>query len=97
MNTAGKRFGLATSFEKTKTMVFKDKILASKKSIAEVDGEKLENVSKFCYFGHMVSNQSNTSHTDFRVSCPTKKFNELKCVLCDPEVKGKHQKKILEA
>ena len=67
IHTTCTRFELNISFGKTKTLIFRDDELAGKKeNILTVAHESIENMSGFCYLGHMTSNKlglQTTSHT----------------------------------
>ena len=93
------RFGLQMSYDKTKTMAFNvnDDIKTSK-SLITVNGIKIENVQQFSYLGHLLSNDSNTSSfLTQRISAAYQKWNELKNVLTDKEIRLAVRMKLLHA
>ena len=56
----------------------------------------LDNVSEFCYLGHIIFNDNRNS-TDLRISKATAKFQELSNVFCDHEVHLPIRKRLLKA
>ena len=92
-----KRFGLNISFNKTKTQAFNDISLAEKPTLITVDGHVIENVRQFTYLGHIFDNHSVMSCVEHRTARASAKFNQLREVLCDPKVRKKTRKKLLES
>ena len=97
INSTCKRFGLTISFKKTKTMVFGDLSLSNEKSIISIEGNKIENVDKFCYLGHTIFIDQKKSYTDLRISSALSKFSEMGNVLRDGEVDIGIRRKLLES
>ena len=95
-----KRFGLIISHTKTKTMSFNVPHSATiSNSLVKLDDKPIENVTKFPYLGHALSNEEN-NHTALitqRISSAYQKFNELKQVLTDRRIRLKTRVKFLTA
>ena len=83
------RFGLTISILKTKTMCFNAASdIMSSTSLASLKNEEIENVEKFTYLGHTLSNDP-SEHSAFiyqRVASAYAKWNDLKQVLTDKRV-----------
>ena len=92
-----KRFGLTTSYLKTKTQVFNDVELAQKKSLFSIDSHEIENVAEFTYLGQVFTTAEGKCFTDHRIARATAKFNELRNALCDTDINLKTRRKLLEA
>ena len=95
-----KRFGLIISHTKTKTMSFNVPNSATiPNSLVKLNDKPIENVTKFPYLGHALSNEEN-NHTALitqRISSAYQKFNELKQVLTDRRIRLKTRVKFLTA
>ena len=95
-----KRFGLIISHSKTKTMSFNVPNSATiPNSLVKLNDKPIENVTKFPYLGHALSNEEN-NHTALitqRISSAYQKFNELKQVLTDRRIRLKTRVKFLTA
>ena len=89
------RFGLTISFAKTKTQVFNNNELADKPSLFSIGDNVIENVKSFVYLGHQTTTETNKTFTEHRIACTFAKFNELRCVLSDINVKVRMRRKIL--
>ena len=96
-NKTCKRFGLNISCKKTKTQVFNNPELASKSSLIKIENEDIENISNFTYLGQVICNGDEKGFTEYRISRAKSKFNELRDVLADVNVRLKTRRKILEA
>ena len=83
------RFGLTISILKTKTMCFNAASdIMSSTSLASLQDGEIENVGKFTYLGHTLSNDQ-SEHSAFisqRVASAYAKWNDLKQVLTDKRV-----------
>ena len=97
INDTCKRFGLTLSFDKTKTQVFNNKVLADQETLFSIDGEVIENVKAFTYLGQVVTTIDNKDFTEYRISRANSKFNELRNALCDYNINLYTRKKLLEA
>ena len=91
------RFGLTISFAKTKTQVFHNNELADRPSLFNIGDEVIENVKTFTYLGHQFTTETNKTFTEHRVACAFAKFNELRGVLSDINVKVWTRRRILES
>ena len=94
------RFGLTIASDKTKTISFNaPEEIMNKKSLIILKDQPIENVRKFKYLGHVLSNE-NTHSSAFlnnQISNAYSKWNELKIVLLDKRILLATRIKILEA
>ena len=83
------KFGLTISILKTKTMCFNvASDIMNSTSLASLQNKEIENVGKFTYLGHTLSNDL-SEHSAFisqRVASAYAKWNDLKQVLTDKRV-----------
>ena len=94
------RFGLTISIKKTKTMCFNtDSDLLSSTSLVSLKGKEIENVGKFTYLGHTLSNiqSEQSAFITQRVASAYAKWNDLKQVLTDKRVYLTTRMKFLSA
>jgi len=86
-NEAFKRFGLTIANDKTKTITFNaNEDVASTKSLIKIDNRPIENVRKFRYLGHNISNIDDTEHLDTQIGAAYQKYKEIKDVLMNKEI-----------
>ena len=71
--------------------------LANMPSLFEISGKVIKNVSEFTYLGHVFSNKDQGNFTELRVSKAFGKFNEMRQVLTDNNVRMATRKKLMEA
>ena len=98
-----RRFGLSISRKKTKTMIFNvSEVQMNKKSIINLFVNDsivaLENIREFCYLGFTIANKGAKSeqYLNDRISKAYQKWNELKMVLTDNNIRLKTRIKFLE-
>ena len=93
-----KRFGLTIAQDKTKTMLFNaTEELAASKSVISINGSLVENVRKFRYLGHVISNTIASEFLTYQIGAAYDKWNEMKDILMDKEIKMCVRLQFLEA
>ena len=95
-----KKFGLKISTVKTKTMCFNvPSNIKDSESLISLGNETIENVQKFTYLGHTLSNDetNQSAFLSHRISSAYAKWNELKSVLTDKRIFMKTRVKFLNA
>ena len=86
-NGVFKRFGLTIADDKTKTMVFNtNEDVASTESLIKINNTPLENVRKFRYLGHTISNIDDKEHLNTQIGAAYQKYTEMKGVFTDKEI-----------
>ena len=97
-NKVFKRFGLTIAEDKTKTMTFNaSEEVASSESLIKIDNMPLENVRKFRYLGHTISNIDDKEHLNTQIGAAYQKYSDMKDVLTDREISMSICVSLLEA
>ena len=94
------RFGLTIAIDKTQTLSFNvHEDVMNKKSLISLRGEPIENVRRFKYLGHVLSNEALNSQAfiNHQIASAFSKWNELKSVLLDKRIFLSTRIKLLEA
>ena len=94
------RFGLTIAIDKTQTLAFNiPEDVMDKKSIISLRNEPIENVRRFKYLGHVLSNESsNTSaFINHQIASAYSKWNEMKSIFLDKRIFLSTRVKLLEA
>lgn len=94
------RFGLTIAIDKTQTLAFNiPEDVMDKKSIISLRNEPIENVRRFKYLGHVLSNESsNTSaFINHQIASAYSKWNEMKSIFLDKRIFLSTRVKFLEA
>ena len=61
--------------------------LATIPSLFSIQGFNIENVSNFTYLAHGITTDENSFFTEHRIASSTSKFNEMRKVLTDNNVR----------
>lgn len=94
------RYGLKISINKTETMAFNvHEEVRAKPSLIKISGTSVNNVRKFKYLGHMITNtdEDPSCYLNFRITSAFHKWSELKHVLTDRKILISTRTRILEA
>ena len=95
------RFGLIIAIEKTQTLSFNvPEEVMNAKSLISLREEPIENVRRFKYLGHVLSNEVSNNASAFlnhQISSAFSKWNEMKSVLLDKRIFLSTRVKLLEA
>ena len=95
------RFGLTIATEKTQTLSFNvPEEVMNAKSLISLREEPIENVRRFKYLGHVLSNEVSNNASTFlnhQISSAFSKWNEMKSVLLDKRIFLSTRVKLLEA
>ena len=95
-----KRFGLTIAIDKTKTIPFNvPEEVMNLSSLINLNEQPIENVRRFKYLGHMLTNETVTTPTYItnQISSAYIKWNELKPMLMNKQIKLSTRVKFLEA
>ena len=86
VNEEGKHFGMKMNIKKTKTMVIsKTKDIPNVK--IELDGQEVEQVSKFVYLGELITeNGKCEEEIRRRIEIARKSFTKMRTVLTNPKL-----------
>ena len=95
------RFGLTIATDKTQTLSFNvPEEVMNAKSLISLREEPIENVRRFKYLGHVLSNEVPNNASAFlnhQISSAFSKWNEMKSVLLDKRIFLSTRVKLLEA
>ena len=92
------RYGLTMAENKTVSMVFsgpESDMVAP--SLVKLAGTPLENVRKFRYLGHLLSNEQEDAYLGAQISSAWAKWRELKTIFRDSDIDIRTRVQILEA
>ena len=93
-----RRYGLTIALDKTKTIAFNvSESVMVKETLISLRGLPIENVRKFKYLGHMLSNEESQCFLNHQIASAYAKWSEMKHILLDHRILLNVRVRFLEA